>query len=581
MRRIIALITVVLMLSLCAVGCSGREYSGGGGEGQPYDEKTATYSKLYIGNFDGGFGDEWLYEVIRQFKEKFKDYSFEDGKVGVDIEVDNVKGTITGSGLFSSMSSSRDSIFFTEDVNYYDGINLGAFADITPAVTANLSEFGDTGTVVDKLPLSLKEYYKNTDGKYYGLPFYDGFGGFYYDKDLFDEYLFYFKDGATADGYMVNGKLSATEMQINNLFIKDTSEKLSAGPDNVAGTYDDGLPATYADFYALMEYMAMYNVKPYTWTGQWRDYSNMVTASLWADYEGKENMELLYNMNGTANDLISVDNSGNITTLPAMTITQENAYNLHKQAGKYYALSFVNTIVSDERYYASGTFSSSTSNTGAQQNFVLGRFFDNKEDIGMIVEGSWWYSEAKSTINSLVAREGDSVSWDNRHIGFMPMPKATRDKVGEKGTIVSTKKSVCVVNNTLYQNMSQKKKDLVMKFLAFAHTNNSLYQFTKYTGATRPFEYNLGEKENELNFFAKSIYNIKKNYNVVYPYSKNSTVLNHPTFFKFETLSNNSLVDGVDYTHPAFSMQIKRTLTAKDYFDGMYNYYSRHWSDVY
>ena len=120
-----------------------------------------------------------------------------------------------------------------------------------------------------------------------------------------------------------------------------------------------------------------------------------------------------------------------------------------------------------------------------------------------------------------------------------------------------------------------------MTFLAFAHTNESLYKFTKYTGASRPFEYNLAEKENELNFFAKSIYNIKKNYDVVYPYSKNPTLLNNPSFFKYETLANNAEISGVDYTHPAFSFKNNKKLTAKDYFDGMYTYYNKHWDSVY
>ena len=580
MKKFFAFLLSLIML-VCLAACSEREeVGGGGGTSASNNDKDATYSKLYIGNFDGGYGDEWLKEIIKKFKEKYANYSFEEGKVGVDIEVDNVKGTITGSGLFSSMASSRDSIFFTEDVNYYDGVTQGVFADITDAVTSNLSEFGESGTIVDKLPASLKEYYKNSDGRYYGLPFYDGFGGFYYDKDLFDQYLFYFKDGAEADVYMNNGKLVADEDQLYELFVHNESEKRGTGPDGVEGTYDDGLPATYADFYALLEYMASYNIKAFTWCGSaFKDYSNMVMASLWADYEGKDNIELLFNMSGTATDLISVDANGNVTTLPAMQINESNAYNLHKQAGKYYSLQFVKNLVSKDKYYSKWTFSSQ-SNTAAQEKFVDGKYSSNLETIAMIVEGSWWYSEAKAAINSHVATEGVGASWDNRNIGFMPMPKATRAKVGEKSTIVSTKKSVCVVNNLLYKTMSQQKKDLVMKFLAFCHTNDSLYQFTKFTGATRPFEYNIDSKLNEMNYFAKSIYNVKKNYDIVYPYSKNATVLNNGSLFEYVSLSSNSNINGTEYNFPAWNFQMNNNLSVKDYFEGMYNYYQNKWSTL-
>ena len=225
----------------------GRQPAPTGGRGDVDETKVST---LYIGNFDGGLKDAWLRKIADNFEEKYAKHSFEEGKEGVVVEIDNVKGTITGAGLFSSMVSSRDQIFFTEDVNYYDGINQNAFADITDVVTTKLTAYDEDKTIEDKMDSTLVNYFKTDDNKYYGLPFYDGFSGFYYDRDLFNEYKFYFKKGAEADSYMSNGKFSATEMQLVSLFVTDLEDEMSYGPDGEYGTYDE-LMEKQGAFYQL------------------------------------------------------------------------------------------------------------------------------------------------------------------------------------------------------------------------------------------------------------------------------------------------------------------------------------------
>lgn len=92
-------------------------------------DKTKT--QLYIGNYDGGLGHEWIEKTAALFEEKFKDVSFEDGKKGVEIVIDNGKDNMSGNTLLADMPSSRDSVFFTESVDYYDLISRGVVADIT------------------------------------------------------------------------------------------------------------------------------------------------------------------------------------------------------------------------------------------------------------------------------------------------------------------------------------------------------------------------------------------------------------------------------------------------------------------
>ena len=61
-----------------AAACDGR--TGGKNSAEKID---ATKTQLYVGTYDGAYGDEWLYAVKTRFEEKYKDVSFESGKTGV------------------------------------------------------------------------------------------------------------------------------------------------------------------------------------------------------------------------------------------------------------------------------------------------------------------------------------------------------------------------------------------------------------------------------------------------------------------------------------------------------------------
>ena len=97
--------------------------------------------------------------------------------------------------------------------------------DITEAVTEPLTEYGEQGSIEDKMTTQQQNWFK-VNGSYYAIPHYEGYYGMFYDVDTFDERNLFMTDSGTFTNYSGRGK----------------------GVDGVAGTYDDGLPATYEEF---------------------------------------------------------------------------------------------------------------------------------------------------------------------------------------------------------------------------------------------------------------------------------------------------------------------------------------------
>ena len=88
----------------------------------------------------------------------------------------------------------------------------------------------------------------NGQTRYYAYPHYFTSFGITYNVELFDKKGYYF-----AEGYNPNGSLE--DMFIGSEGVEYGYEK-TAGPDCESGTYDDGLPTTYDEFFLLCDYIA-------------------------------------------------------------------------------------------------------------------------------------------------------------------------------------------------------------------------------------------------------------------------------------------------------------------------------------
>lgn len=549
------------IISVSSVACRG-----GANGGIKIDPNR---TQLYVSSHAGGFGSDWLTAASARFEEYYKDTSFESGKTGVQIIPDTPK-TI-GTGLLADIKNNRNNVIFTESVYYYDYIAAGAMADITDIVSgenSDLTEYGDNGGNIEgKLTEQQIAYYKTSDNKYYGVPHYAAFMGIMYDVDLFDEKMFYFADNEN------NG---------NDGFIIRANDKRSAGPDGkycevcAANGYDysnhvcdDGLPATYDEFVKLCDYIAGAGVTPLIWSGEnHADVFGKFMAQLAADFEGDE-YALNFSFSGEATHLVdSIDADGTVHYKPATQITNANGYELYSSAGRYYAIDFVEKILSKSTYHHDFVFNVTHSHMDAQDDFLYSK--DEDKRIAMLIDGNWWENEADSTFADMSnGNPNDPNSRQSRRIGYMPLPKATEEQVGEGETLTDFLYSMGFINVNSCD--TPVKLDLAKKFLKFVNSQQSLEEFTVLTSSPKSLEYEMSDESlAKMTYFGKSMWNTRESANVVYPYSTNSLYLNHQSDFVFQSgfqsKLNNQIVTDI-------SKKINdEHISAKEVFEGIIAY---------
>ncbi len=523
--------------------------------------------KLKVYNFAGGYGSEWLDSLTSRYKAERAGKEFTIAGVtydGVDFTVEGDKQTM------SSLSSAgvHYDVWFQEQVNYYQLVNTKKnFADMTDVMTSD-NPYEPGVTLESKLSATQKDFYKvdtDNDGEgdtYYGIPHYAGYVGLVYNKRYFEDYGWYFKKGYSA---------SALESNPERCFTDDLTNR-TAGPDGVAGTEDDGLPTTYAEFYALCEYISSQDFAAVTWTGKHRQgYINWFLQAMTANYEGLEQMSLNFNFDGTATNLISVDASGNVTELPDLAINgPENGYELAKQAGKYYALDFVEELVDHkDTWLHSDAMDINCEQTTAQEHFVTG-------NAAMLVEGCWWEMESDGTFSKM-AQSNASYALTKDDFAWMPLPCATQADADARAakvangenpyTMIDTHNSLAFIG----KNVSDEVYALAKDFIQFAYTDESLADFSIITDTTKAVKYNMTEAQKaQMSGYGRSLATMQENADIVYSFSKSlfyqvneSLLYNNKETFSSRYTENGTVVS-------IAPDEFKKGKSAVDYFNGLY-----------
>ncbi|MBP5466008.1 MAG: extracellular solute-binding protein [Clostridia bacterium] len=560
MNKFLKVLSFLLALIICfvlSVGCGGDGGGGDGGTGKGIEEKIdATRTQFYIGNYNGGYGDKWLRALKTRFENFYKEEHFEEGKTGVQVLIDNKKEEYKSiDNLGGTIGTSKNSIYFTEGLDYDKLVDKGWLLDFSEILSSPLTEYGESKSIYDKMSEQQKNYYVVNGGKCYALPTYSAYFGTVYDIDLFEEYLLYF---------------SANTNNGNEGFIVSLNDTKSNGPDGKANTYDDGLPATYDDFFKLCARMDDCGIMPMIWSGQYMSsYMRQYAAALMVDYEGETNARVDFDFSGNCNTLVSGFDSQGSPILTSEEITPSTGYKVFKQVGRYYSIDFVKRII-DGEYFHSLSTNITLSHTGAQEEFLFSKYESGTKPIAMLAEGIWWQSEAVDAFDAVVTGYGEEASQNNRRFGFMPYPKATQEKVGEGITLFDGLLSTCFINANVKNNALM--KDLAFKFIRFAHTDESLKEFTKITNTPKSFDYEMSASDlDELTTFGKSVYEIKDNATVVYGYSSDSIGRKIPLTLLDGYLST---INGLPYADLAKTLKEHPEFTAKMYFEGIATYYS-------
>lgn len=536
-RAVIAvLMTTFIMSSFC--GCMDNGID---------EDKT----QLYIGNYNQGFGQSWLDAAAKRFEDYYADAHFEEGKTGVQVVIDDVE---VSTSLIQSIDNSRSEVIFNEMVDYYQWVKAGKVLDITDIVNgenASLEAYGDKkgATIESKMFESAIDYYKY-EGKYYGVPFYETYIGIMYDIGMWED-----------RGYYIKSKSGSTYTWTKNV------KEGWVGQDGILGTYDDGLPITYEDFYALCERIKDSGEIAIAWSGKSNTgYSSALLDALHADYEGAKQMSLNYTFSGTAKNIVTSIENGIVQVTSVPGITAQTGYTVYKQAGRYYALDFFEHIM-DDKYYSDKIFNKQTvTHVDAQNYFVINNEYGGTsigQDIAMLIEGTWWYNEAYNAFKSIENRGGGQY---DRKFGVLPMPKATEEKAdSDKGrqTLYDPKSSLCFIN----VNTPEHKQQLAKEFIKFVHSDESLAEFTKIVSALKPYKYELTEDQiKELTPYAQNLLQIRENSEMVYPYS-HSKLFNNKRGDFLGSPNWSTMVENTSYNHPTTALQ--SGISAEDYFKGL------------
>lgn len=556
-------VAMLMGLTFAATGFAGC--GGGGGLIQPPDDSSVvvdtTKSQLYVGCWDGGFRDQWLRDIAKRFEEFYADYEFETGKKGVQVHVSSSKFMVYES-FAKDIVNQPEEICFSEQCNNYGFVEYGTAIDITDAVTTPLTEYGESVSIADKLSVDDREFYsveQNGESKYYGIPWYESTFGFQYDVDLFEEYnLFFAADGAgDSQG-----------------FVKNANTKRSKGPDGKEGTDDDGLPATYDDFFKMCDKMYTLEITPVLWAGNVQAYVNNFAMALAIDGMGYEQGKAIYELDGTVADkLIESINGDKITYMDPVELTNENGYLRYRQEGYYNAIKFLEKLINTKengeyKYYEyDHCFSPTASHTATQAKFLQNKYLTNAKPVAMIMDGSWWYSEAESVFTAMSSIPGAGKL--ERRIGFMPYPKATAADVGETTYLNSWMTSV-----NIRSNIDASKIPMAKAFIRFAHTNESLSSFTRITSGVRPYSYTLTETDAaNTSYYGSTLLDIHNNQKVLNPWSENKLIINNLSQFMINTNTFNATVAGKSQSF--VSSGLEEGISAKDYFFGLSNYFNQ------
>lgn len=562
-KKIVATMLAVPML-VTAAACANLGDPGG----VPTENVDTNRTQLYVFNYHGGYGSQWLLNVKQEFEELHKEDVYEEGKKGVQIMINAQKKDI----IPGEVPNGQDEVFFAESAYYYTLKSFNALEDISDAVTTEIA--GDNGkTVESKMTAEQKAYYgiEESDGKthYYGLPHYDSYAGITYNKTLFDTKNLYF--AATPDPEVPSPE---------KYFVYGKGDTKSAGPDGEMGTDDDGLPATFDEFFLLMEYMKQKKVTPIVWNGyRYYTYLNWFVQALVAQYEGLDEMMKNFTLSGEANDLGTVDASGNFVPDSASTTlsdSKESAIEMSRQAGKYYAIKFMKELIDLNKqggYTHDSVFSSGYMHTTAQRDFIIGAADGVSQDIGMLIEGMWWENEAKNN-NSFDVAATFGVS--DTEFALMPLPHATQEKYDAvkakheaDGTPTNTLIDQLFSLVFVKRGISAEKKPLAIEFIKFCNSDEQLVKYSLTTNTVKSLTYSIpSDKLGQMTYFGQSIYNLKKNSSVVYPYAQSNLYKNNQgRFGAFDMYYSTS-----SQTYRWVTDGMRANVSVKDYFEGIKNY---------
>lgn len=464
----------VIAAALAAVTCMSVCACGG-------DKEDSTKTYLDVGVFDAGLGTVYFDEMKKDFEAYYANESFEDGKTGVVLRPTKKNTEFNPAQLLTSMKDYQPVLYLLNTGDYEAFTSAELFTDVSDVMTEKyLDENGeiakDTGktatqSIEDTMLDGYSDVFKKDDGKYYAVPFMYSAPGIIFDADLFDEQSLYFKADGTVGA-------NAADLAAKNC---------SAGTDGKSGTYDDGLPATWAQFLTLLSAIRNKGLTPFTWAESPSTYQiSRVFNIIHANYEGYDDFMLNYSLSGTDNELGEINDS--------------NYDKLLEQEGRKAAIkAFYDITKNAGNYSVKAAPAGGNTHTTAEREFIQSKRYGTR--IAMFVENSYWEQEARSVFDG--EPQPEQNGYGKRNFKYMTMPKfvgmeSVEDQTNEERVIHTTYSESYMCISAKNTNKNAEVQTRVAKlFIKFVQQRAQLVKFTANTGCLRPYKYTITDEEKQ------------------------------------------------------------------------------------
>lgn len=457
----------------------------GGGNSVDLDPNKET---ILISVYGGGFGSNWAVDMLNEYNKTLTG-KYQFGKIQ-----DNTDDIATINQKLNSGISQAD-IYFTDDCALTDLVRGNKLLDLSPVWNATPDASSPQRALSEKFVFAeqLSQIASDGQGARYAMPYTMGVSGIVYDRDLFVSSGWLISDTSTANG-------------------------LSEGADKTEGTYDDGLPATLAEWETLLQKIKSANMMPYVLMGTIGGAgTEHVMESVWAQYEGMESY------------MTSFDYEGKMyfpSTGTTETITPQTGYKVYSSSeGRDKGIDVIAEYILRDGFVLEK--SKDLSHTEAEQEFLFSHNTGNVR-VAMTAQGCWWENEARPAFDSDAKRNGARWGYGKRNFGLMPIPQIENQHESSNG------KSFYAVNTygTVFavKSADTEKNQAILDFLTYFASDKGLNSFTKSVGTMPGYRFEIEDDVYEgLTYFGKDYYQVL---------NSSSVEVVAPTLFKYASRIN-------------------------------------------
>ena len=461
---------------------------------------------------DNGLTSQWIKDLALQYNALPENANSKYQVIGTSGMMD---ATTTLAGRIRD-NTTDVSIYFGCQANLKDMIVNDYLIDLTDMYAMEVDGAGN-GTIAQKThnyeDLKLAWADENGNG-IYGVSYGTGVSGMVFDYDWFCENgLMKLAPTTELGAVNANGTVAASvegELVCTAAFGNyEVGDKiLTAGKDGKYGTYDDGQVTTYAEFDALLADIVALNAYPFIFCSNTSRmaYTPTVESATFMQELGYENVRTLMTYQGklkdkNGNEVMDV-NYQNAAEMFSKDIVK-NAYLRGAKTYYDYLCGQQGDSAPDKMIHPS-SYSGSQEHVEAQGNFVsaIGSYGAIAQS-AFLIEGIWWeQSEAREKIQAQVQYTGnENHAFGKREFRYYLYPD-TETQISKKSIMALQDDGAGFLTKYIPPEVKEQgpaaEAEFLQeckKFLAFTLKEESLQYYTKQTGISRPFDYELTESD--------------------------------------------------------------------------------------